>query len=126
MYVPVALRWLIAAAFVVVIVVLSVTPGRGQSGDSVFVWLVINTPTLLQKLMHVAMYASLTFVCVWALEDVGSRFLRLALAVAFTITLGATLEWYQISVPGRFGTLLDVILNVGGTIIGIMAVMLVL
>ena len=81
---------------------------------------------LLQKLMHVAVYASLTFVWVWTLEEVGSHTVRLALAVAFTVILGATLEWYQTRVPGRFGTLLDVLLNIGGTILGVLAAILVL
>ena len=126
MYVPIPIRWVIAAAFVVLVTILSVTPGRGQADNSVFVWLVINTPTLMQKLMHVTAYALLVFLLAWTLEDVGSRSLRLALAVTLAVSLGVTLEWYQTQVPGRFGTLLDVLLNTGGALAGMLVTLLLL
>ena len=126
MFVPGPVRWLVTIAFVALVIILSVTPGRDQTNDSVFVWLVVNTPTLLQKLLHVGVYALLAFLLAWALEDVGSRPVRFALAATVAIGLGATLEWYQTQVPGRFGTLLDVLLNAGGAVVGLLAAMLVL
>lgn len=126
MYAMAPMRWLIAIAFIALVTILSVTPGRGQADDSVFVWLVINTPPLLQKLMHLAVYAVLAFLLTWALEDAGSRNLRLVLAFAFAVSLGASLEWYQTRVPGRFGTLLDALLNAGGAFFGLLAAMAIL
>ena len=126
MDVSVPIRWLIAIAFVGLVIVLSVTPGRGQTGDSVFVWLLVNTPTLIQKIMHIAVYALLAFLLTWALEDVSSRPVRLGLSLALTVSLGAALEWYQTQVPGRFGTLLDVLLNTGGALMGLLAALLIL
>jgi len=119
-HVTVSIRWLITIAFATLVVILSVTPGRGQTDDSIFVWLVVNTPTLMQKLMHVAVYASLAFLLAWSLEDIGARPLRLAIALVLAIGLGAGLEWYQTSVPGRFGTVLDVLLNAGGALLGLL------
>lgn len=126
MYVPIPFRWVIATAFIVLITILSVTPGRGQTDDSVFVWLVINTPTLIQKLMHITVYALLVFLLAWTLEDIGSRTLRLLLSVMLAVGFGATLEWYQTQVPGRFGTLLDVLLNAAGALLGMLAALLIL
>ncbi len=125
MHVTVSIRWLITIAFATLVVILSVTPGRGQTDDSIFVWLVVNTPTVMQKLMHVAVYASLAFLLTWSLESIEPRPLRLAIALLLAISLGAGLEWYQTSVPGRFGTLLDVLLNAGGALLGLFVAVIV-
>jgi len=126
MYITVSVRWLITTAFAILVVIVSVTPGRDQAEDSIFVWLVVNTPTLMQKLMHIVVYASLAFLLAWSLESIGPRPLRLAIALLLAIGLGAGLEWYQTSVPGRFGTLLDVLLNAGGALLGLLVVVIVL
>ena len=118
---PIIYRWLVTLVFVGIVVILSVTPGRFQTGDSVFVWLVANTPTLLQKIMHVAVYATLALLFMWTLESIESRLIRIALALVFAIGLGVILEWYQTMVPGRFGTIADVLLNVLGAIVGLVA-----
>ena len=126
MQVSIPIRWLIAIAFMILVTILSVTPGRSQADDSIFVWLVVNTPTLVQKFMHIGVYALLAFLLVWTFDDVGSRSLRLALAFTLTVSFGATLEWYQTLVPGRFGTLFDALLNTGGALLGLLATLLVL
>ncbi len=118
-------RWLITLVFVGIVVVMSVTPGRFQAGDSVFVWLVANTPTALQKFMHVAVYAALALLLMWALESIESRTSRIVWTLVLTFSLGAVLEWYQTMVPGRFGTIVDVLLNAVGTIVGLVAALLI-
>jgi VanZ family protein len=115
---PPVLRWLITLAFVAVVVVLSITPGKDQAGDSVFVWLVVNTPTPLQKLMHFVIYAALVVLWAWTLEAIESRVLRFLLAFLLAVGLGSMLEWYQTKIPGRFGTIVDALLNVLGAIGG--------
>jgi len=117
--IPTVYRWLITLAFVAVIVVLSVTPGKSQAGDSMFVWLVVHTPTPVQKAMHIACYAAIAALWVWTLEAVESNALRLSLALALAIGLGGVLEWYQTMVPGRFGTVVDVVLNAVGAAAGL-------
>ena len=120
------LRWVITLTFVVIVVVLSVTPGKSQTGDSIFVWLVANTPTPVQKLMHVVIYAALVGLWAWTLEAIESRFIRFLLAFLIAISLGSALEWYQTRVPGRFGTLVDALLNALGAIAGLLAALVIL
>ena len=119
-------RWFITLSFAILLIVLSVTPGDGQKDDSVFVWLVASTPTLLQKIMHVAAYAALAFLWVWTLENIKQEPARLATAFALTLGLGIALEWFQTMVPGRFGTLFDIVLNSFGAIAGLIAAVLLL
>lgn len=106
--------------------VLSVTPGRFQPGDSYFVWLVTNTPMPLQKFMHIAVYAVLALLFMWSLESIDSQITRIALTLVLSLSLGIALEWFQTMVPGRFGTIVDVILNIAGTIIGLLFALLIL
>ncbi len=117
---------MITLSFAVLLIVLSVTPGNSQKDDSIFVWLVVSTPTLVQKIMHVTAYAVLAFLCVWTLEQVKQDPVRLAAAFVLTIGLGIALEWYQTLVPGRFGTLFDIVLNSFGVVTGLIAATLLL
>ena len=116
---PPAYRWLITLAFVGLIVVLSITPGKSQAGDSMFVWLIAHTPTLVQKIMHIACYAAIAALWIWTLEAIESTPLRLSLALTLAVGLGVVLEWYQTMVPGRFGTIVDVVLNAIGAVAGL-------
>jgi VanZ family protein len=45
--------------------------------------------------------------------------MRLGASFLLTLGLGVALEWYQTQVPGRFGTLFDVLLNLVGTLLGL-------
>lgn len=119
-----AYRWVATLIVTALIIVLSVTPGKSETGDSAFVWIVVNTPEPVQKFMHVACYATFTALWIWTLETIGSPALRMSLAVLLAVALGATLEWYQVSIPGRFGTLTDVLLDTLGAVIGLLAALL--
>ena len=124
--IPLPYRYLIVLAFVALIVALSIAPGRAQPDDTVFSWLVVNTAAPVQKALHFVIYAALVVLWMWTLEAVGSRTLRALLSVTLAIGLGAVLEWYQLSVPGRFGSLTDVLLNSAGAIIGLLLAILLL
>lgn len=124
--VPAAYRWASTLVFVALIVALSISPGVERPGDNMFVWLVVHTPATLQKIMHVGVYAVLAVLWMWTLESVESRTLRLALSLAATVGLGALLEWHQTRVPGRYGTIMDVLLNVAGAVLGTLAALLLL
>ena len=124
--VPVAARFLITLAFVVVIVILSVIPGTARPGDGLFAWLVVTTPPTIQKLLHLAAYGCIAFLWSWTLSFMESRPTRLGLALVLTIGLGIVLEWYQTLVPGRFGTITDALLNTIGAAIGLVAAVLIL
>ena len=116
----------ITLVFVGVVVALSIAPGIERPGDSMFSWIVINTAKPMQKAMHVAVYALRAMLWVRTLESVESRSIRVVLALVACISLGAVLEWHQTRVPGRFGTVADVILNVIGTIVGLIAALILL
>lgn len=118
---PAAIRWVATLAFVAIVVLLSVTPGIERPGDSIFSWLVIHTATPLQKALHVGIYALLALLWMWTLDPLESRWLRAAIALAITVAIGVILEWYQTYVPGRYGTITDVMLNVIGAILGLLA-----
>ena len=124
--VPVAGRWVVTLVFMALVVVLSVTPANGRPGDSFFVWLVMNTATPLQKLLHVTIYAVLSVLWLWTLADISSRPLRMALSFALSAGLGTALEVHQTNVPGRFGTMMDVMLNALGAVIGLAAAIVLL
>jgi hypothetical protein len=117
--IPLIYRCMVTLAFIAMVIALSIVPGRAEPGDSVFSWLVVNTAAPVQKTMHVAIYAALVVLWMWTLEAIGSRALRALLSVLLAIGLGALLEWGQLYVAGRFGTLSDVILNGVGALLGL-------
>jgi VanZ family protein len=71
--------------------------------------------------MHVTAYAVLAFLWVWTLEHIEPRATRLATAFVLTVSIGIALEYFQTLVPGRFGTLLDIVLNSFGALAGLIA-----
>ncbi len=117
-------RWLLTGIFLTLLVIVSITPTQSRTDDSAFSWLVMATPMPLQKFLHVAMYATLTFLVIWAMESVQSRLTKHLVAPLVAIAIGALLEWSQTRIPGRFGTLLDVLLNGVGAILGAVAALL--
>ena len=122
----IAVRLIATLMLIAVIVALSVLPGRAQPGDSAFVWLVSMTPAPLQKLMHGVAYAAVALLWMWTLEKMNPMPLRMALTFTLSVGIGAVLEWYQTSVPGRFGTLSDAILNAVGSLVGLIAALFLL
>ena len=110
---------MVTLALLVAIVALSVTPRRSQPQGSVVAWLVSVTPSLLQKFLHVIAYGTMAALCTWTLADLFSSPTRTVVAFVVTVTLGSLLEWYQKSIPGRFGTLGDAVLNAFGATIGL-------
>jgi glycopeptide antibiotics resistance protein len=124
--IPVPSRWLITLSFAVLLIVLSVTPGDSQKDDSIFAWLVVSTPTLVQKIMHVTAYAALAFLLAWTLDNIEPKVARMVTTFVLAVSLGIALEWYQTIVPGRFGTLFDILLNSLGVVAGLIAATLLL
>jgi len=117
---------MITILFVGIVVILSITPGKSQPGDSMFVWLVVHTPTPVQKFMHLVIYAALVVLWAWTLDAIESRAVRLLLAFLIAISLGSVLEWYQTKIPGRFGTIVDALLNAFGAVAGLLAALVLL
>lgn len=124
--IPIPYRWLALALLTTVLIAASITPAREQAQDTTFEWVVVITPTPLQKLLHVVLYALLAFGLAWAMEHGPAIPLRYLLAFGLAVGLGAGLEWVQTMVPGRFGTLFDVMLDAGGAGLGVLLAMLLL
>ena len=124
--IPAGYRWALTLALVALIVGLSITPGVARPDDNLFSWLYAGTPPPAQKVFHIIMYALLAFLWMWTLASIESTRVRLGISLLLTLGLGITLEWYQTRVPGRFGTLVDVLLNAFGAVIGILAAILVI
>ncbi|MEX2495306.1 MAG: VanZ family protein [Woeseia sp.] len=121
-----SMRLLLTLLFMGLLLALSVVPGRAQQGDSAFVWFVAATPAPVQKVMHLVLYALLAFLWAWTLSAVESLAVRLAASLIIAIAWGALLEWSQTRIPGRFGTLMDALLNAAGALLGILAALLLL
>lgn len=111
-------RLAITLSLSALVIALSVTPGDARPGDTGFGWLVSITPPSLQKLAHLLVYGLLTMAWVWTLERVSRRSLRLLVAAIVPLAQGALLEWWQTLIPGRFGTLVDVLVNAAGVALG--------
>lgn len=119
-------RWIITLGFIAIVVVLTTTPDRGQPADSAFSWLITNTAPFMQKILHVVCYATMAGLWMWTLEALEPRMLRIAATLILSVGLGAGLELYQTQVPGRFGSLSDVLLNAAGAVAGLLFALLVL
>lgn len=105
------LRHCLAPGLMLCISVLSLTPGVPNVGHSPFVWLVDMTPKPAQKILHVCFYAVLTVALSWNLRRIDSPTARFLLASFFALGFGVLMEWLQTFVPGRFGSLTDVVLD---------------
>ena len=114
-------RIVLTLCFMALLMLVSLIPGHPKHGDSAFIWLVANTPTLLQKILHVCLYGVLTLLLVWALYGIQSKTYRFLIAMIIAVVFGAVMEWCQTKVPGRFGTVYDVALNAAGAAIGLLA-----
>ena len=117
--IPVAYRWIITLAFVGVIIGLSVTPGVERPDDNLFSWLYANTGPLAQKVLHVVTYAILATLWMWTLAGIESLPRRIAISFVLAVVLGVALEWYQTTVPGRYGSIFDILLNTLGVVAGL-------
>jgi VanZ family protein len=118
---PLTLPLLSTLVLTGVIMLVSLLPGSSRHGDYPFSWLVTKTPTLLQKVLHVCLYAILALLLVWTLDDIQPREYRLLIAFILAVAFGAVMEWCQTLVPGRYGTVFDVALNAAGAALGLLA-----
>jgi VanZ family protein len=104
----------------------SLIPGHNKPGDSMFIWLVANTPTLMQKILHICLYGVLAVLLVWSLDGIQTRIYRFLLVLFIAVAFGGIMEWCQTKVPGRFGTVYDVALDTIGAALGLLAAVFIL
>ncbi len=85
---PAAGRFFVTLTYMLLVSILSLTPDRPEPGDAVFVWLVHTTPSLIQKLLHVCVYAGLTILGAWTLVFLRSWNARFVSAVVIAVGFG--------------------------------------
>ncbi len=73
----------------------------------------------LQNLLHVPAYLGLSFLTLSALGPTAG-WPSIALAALAAVAYGGALEWLQATViPGRFGTVMDLLFNTAGVLAGL-------
>ena len=105
------------------IFVLSSIPGYARPEDWALAWLVAKTPPLIQKTLHVLLYGGLACLLFWTLAPLPIRFRALA-AFMIAVSFGAFNEWHQLQMPGRVGSITDVMLNAAGAALGLLIAIL--
>ncbi len=109
--VPSVLRILLPLCYIVGLFLLSSIPGDISDETAIgaaFQWL----PPTWQNVLHIPLFAGLTLVLAWALPPDHRAWTVVALVLASL--LGIVNELYQASVPGRYSSAGDVLLNVLG------------
>jgi VanZ family protein len=103
--------WGPAAAFAVLIVVMSSIPASELGARVIWSY---------DKLIHAAVYAVLAGLLCRALssEGSGSPVISVALAVALAAIFGASDEWHQSFTPGRDASAADLVADVVGAVLG--------
>ena len=108
--------------------VVTVLPGYGKmtGGER---WELRHTViVVVRKAAHVAEYAALgffTYLHVHFSESFSEK-KKMLYSLGFCAFYGATDEIHQYFVPGRFSTALDVLIDTGGAIVGILLLWLIL
>ena len=114
---PAKQRIFLPLAYMLGIFALSSIPDTGRiesQVDKIFHWV---SPEL-QNLLHIPLFGGLAGCWYWALKSwvIGANS-RIAIAFIFTTIYSFADEYYQLSVPGRFGSFTDIGLNAIGSIL---------
>ena len=86
----------------------------------------LRHPARLSKQDSRGLTALLGVLWMWTLAGIGSTSVRIVLSLTLAMGLGIALEWYQTTVPGRYGSIADVLLNSLGVALGIVAALFLL
>jgi len=101
----------------------SIIPGESESRGLQFF---VNFNPTIQNLLHIPAYAILSFLLLDISKEYQALKRRKILGVfGFCCFFGALNEIIQMAIPGRFGALTDVALNITGTCLGILIYLLV-
>lgn len=77
------------------------------------------------KVIHIFLYSGLGFLCVWALRTttLRGRAMIFPLAASMAFIYGVSDEIHQMFVPGRTASIVDLIFDTAGAIVGAWAAM---
>jgi len=113
------LRVLLPLAYTAAIFVLSSIPDTETPANTLESALRWASPEL-QNLLHVPLFGGLAWCWHWGLRDwIRADRRRLAVALALTLAWSVLDELHQTTVPGRFGSLTDVLLNATGGVLAL-------
>jgi hypothetical protein len=107
--------------YTAVILALSSVPGIVPDDAPLPYQVIAWVPPQVQNLLHIPLYGGLSFIWCWYLVPRTRPNLALSLALLITIVTGVVDEWYQSFVPGRYGSLTDMVLNGVGAGLGVLA-----
>jgi VanZ like protein len=114
------IKVLVPLAYMAGIFLLSSIPDTGAIDDEFSLELLLRwVAPDIQNILHIPLFGGLAWCWYWALQEWTERFRTLIIApLIISSTFSVFDEIYQLSVPGRFGSLSDVFLNLLG--IGLM------
>lgn len=112
---PSRLAVIIPIAYMSIIYFLSSLPGDPSSGHGKVIvsWI----PDSLQNMLHIPLFGGLAWLWQWSLLAWKRNAQEVTLiAACITILYGGFDEWHQLTVPGRYATVSDFVLNIIGVI----------
>ena len=95
----------------------SIPADNGEAGSHRLHFLLL--PSLLQNLIHIPAYGLLAFLWRWCLDAYVQARTAVVLALFLTIGFGIFQEWYQITVPGRYASISDIVFDAIGAVLGV-------
>ena len=111
------LRLLLPLAYTTAIFALSSIPDTAAPETGLERALQWMSPDL-QNLLHIPMFGGLAWCWHWGLRSwVRQEPWRLGAALALTLAYAVLDEVHQLSVPGRFGSITDIVLNAVGAVL---------
>ena len=103
------MRWtLLAVAYMAALFLLSSIPDDDGLGSRI-----LFPPPSVQNLLHVPVYAGLTWIW-WRALTTPKPLAKAGWAAAIAISYGVLDEVHQMYVPGRYGSVTDALLNAAG------------
>ena len=107
------------ATLMAVLLALSILPGDPAATESGFTWLAASIPSSLQNGLHAVAWAVLASALWCSFAATSSAGRRFGLAFATSVAFGCFTELLQAGIPGRYGTLTDLLLDVVGVTVGL-------
>ena len=107
----------VPVAFMALILIGASVPADGDTEPHLLEFLLL--PPTLQNLLHIPVYGLLAFLWQWCLNAYMEARRATTLAFLITVVFGVFQEWVQSLVPGRFGSVTDVVFNTIGAGLGL-------
>jgi|GEM_PF-1903764 len=106
----------VPVAYMAVILIGASVPADGDT-EHLLEFLLL--PPTLQNLLHIPVYGLLAFLWRWCLNAHMEARRATILAFLIAVVFGVFQEWVQSLVPGRFGSVTDVVFNTIGAGLGL-------